>query len=78
VFERALEADPVCLPAQGDPAVLKTRPACRKALNNLGAARAQLGEYAEARIMLKLALRADPSNEGARRNLARVEAYLRR
>lgn len=75
-FERALAADPVCLPAQGDPVKLETRPACRHALNNLGAARAQLGEYKEARELLRLAIRADPSNEGARRNLARVEAAL--
>jgi tetratricopeptide (TPR) repeat protein len=73
-FARALAADPECEPARGDPAKLRTRPVCRRALNDLGAARAQLGDLAEARRLLTLAVSADPANESARLNLARVEA----
>jgi Tfp pilus assembly protein PilF len=77
-FALALASDPACLPAEGDPVKLETRPVCRRALNNLGAARAQLGELPEARRLLRLAARAEPYNEGTRRNLARVEAALAR
>ena len=77
-FSRAMTADPECEPAQGDPVKLETRPVCRRALNNLGAARAELGDYVEARRLLRLAVTADPADDSARRNLARVEAVLAR
>jgi Flp pilus assembly protein TadD len=78
LFQRALDADPECERAQGDPARLETRPVCRKTLNNLGAARAQLGDLPEARRLLRLAVSADPGDESARSNLARVEAMMER
>ncbi|HEX4047658.1 MAG TPA: hypothetical protein VH309_07485, partial [Elusimicrobiota bacterium] len=43
-FELALAADPECEKSLGDRAKLETRPVCRTALNDLGAARAQLGD----------------------------------
>jgi tetratricopeptide (TPR) repeat protein len=75
-FERALIAEPGCIEAEGDPVKLWTHPVCRRALNNLGAARGRLGDYVEARRLLRLAVKADPDDVSARSNLARAEAAL--
>lgn len=74
LYRRAQAADPACLAAlaSGDAAVLKTRPVCRKARSNEGAALAQLGRMKEAEEALASALRADPSDAAAARNLSRL------
>lgn len=76
LYRRAQASDPACLPAleAGDAAALKTRPVCRKARSNEGAALAQLGRLAEAEAALSSALRADPSDAAAARNLSRLRA----
>lgn len=76
LYRRAQASDPACLPAlrSGDAAALKTRPVCRKARSNEGAALAQLGRMKEAEKALESALRADPSDAAAARNLARLRA----
>ncbi|MDX6768008.1 MAG: tetratricopeptide repeat protein [Elusimicrobiota bacterium] len=76
LFRRAQASDPACLPAlaAADAAALKTRPVCRKARSNEGAALAQLGRYDEARAAFETALAADPSDAAAARNLARLRA----
>lgn len=79
LFRRAQASDPVCLPAleAGDAAALKTRPVCRKARSNEGAALAQLGRRGDAEAALASALRADPGDAAAARNLARLRAQPR-
>lgn len=76
LYRRAQAADPACLPAleAGDAAALKTRPVCRKARSNEGAALAQLGRLGEAEAALDSALKADPSDAAAARNLERLRA----
>jgi protein O-mannosyl-transferase len=79
LYRRAQASDPACLPAleAGDAAALKTRPVCRKARSNEGAALAQLGRLEEAEAALASALRADPSDAAAARNLARLRSQPR-
>jgi hypothetical protein len=76
LYRRAQASDPACLPAlaAGDAAALKTRPVCRKARSNEGAALAQLGRFAEAEAALASALAADPTDAAAARNLERLRA----
>lgn len=58
-------------------AALDIRPVCRRARANRAAAWAQLGDLERARVGLESVLAADPGDEAASRNLARLEAQPR-
>ncbi|MDE2490909.1 MAG: hypothetical protein KGM24_08675, partial [Elusimicrobia bacterium] len=81
---RALAADPACLPlAARLPSpqardALRTRPVCRRALTDLGASRAQLGDYKGARHWLTLGLAAEPDDGAALLDLARLDRLEKR